>query len=120
MGKDNVLLEKSFALGVRCFHVAKVLREQRQEYVLSKQLLRCGTSIGANAEEANATHTKRGFAGKLQISLKEAREAHYWVRMLKAVDILSDTESSSLLQDIDEIIFILTAILKTTRENMDS
>jgi four helix bundle protein len=116
--KENPLLHKTFAFAVRAFNVSKYLREQKNEYIISKQLARCCMSIGANAEEGNAAQSKKEFASKLQISYKEAIEAHYWVRLLEATNQLSLAESKSLKNDIEEILILLTAILKTTNNNL--
>jgi four helix bundle protein len=81
MKKDNVVQIKSYAFAVRIVNVFKYLSEEKKEYVLSKQLLRCGTSIGANIEEAIGGQTEKDFFAKLTISYKEARETHYWIRL---------------------------------------
>jgi four helix bundle protein len=117
--KDNLILEKTFAFAVRCYKLGKYLRETRKAFIAADQILRSGASIGANAEEANACHTKKDFAAKMQIAYREAKETHYWLRLLKDTGELSDHEAGSLLQDLDEIIYILTAILKSTRSTLD-
>jgi four helix bundle protein len=83
MKNDNVVQIKSYAFAVRIIKVFKYLSEQKKEFVLSKQLLRCGTSIGANIEEAIGGQSEKDFFAKLTISYKEARETHYWIRLLK-------------------------------------
>ncbi len=80
MKKDNVIQEKSFAFAVRIVHLYKFLTEEKIEFILSKQLLRSGTSIGANVEEAIGGQSSRDFYAKLSISYKEARESKYWIR----------------------------------------
>lgn len=115
--KGNVLLEKTFAFAVRGFNVAKYLRENRQEYIASKQFARCSMSVGANAEEANASQSKKEFIAKLQISYKEAKEAHYWVRLLESTSQITATEAHSLKHDIDEICKIISSIIMTTQKN---
>jgi len=83
MKKDNVLQEKSYAFAIRIVNAYKYLVEDKKEYVLSKQLLRCGTSIGANTEEAIGGQSEKDFYAKLNIVYKEARETHYWIRLLR-------------------------------------
>lgn len=115
MKQDNIIQTKSFAFAVRIINVYKYLVEDRKEYVLSKQLLRCGTSIGANIEEAIGGHSQKDFFAKLTISYKEARETKYWIRLLKESDYLSTAQSHSLLDDIEEILKIIGAIQKTLK-----
>jgi four helix bundle protein len=115
MKKDNVVQIKSYAFAVRIVKVFNYLSEQRKEYVLSKQLLRCGTSIGANIEEAIGGQSEKDFFAKLTISYKEARETHYWIRLLKDTDYLSVEEADNLLKDVDELLRIIGSIQKTLR-----
>ena len=117
MKKDNVVQIKSYAFAVRIVKVFNYLSEQRKEYVLSKQLLRCGTSIGANIEEAIGGQSEKDFFAKLTISYKEARETHYWIRLLKDTDYLSVEEADSLLKDVDELLRIIGSIQKTLRNS---
>jgi len=84
---------------------------------LSKQLLRCGTSIGANIEEAIGGQSSKDFFAKLTISYKEARETHYWIRLLKDTSYLSLEEADSLLKDVDELLRIIGSIQKTIRNS---
>jgi four helix bundle protein len=93
---------------------------KKKEYVLSKQLLRCGTSIGANINEAQAGQSKADFIAKMSISSKEARESKYWIDLLIKTDYLDINEShvQSILKDIEEIIKLLTSIIKTSQGNM--
>jgi len=86
--------------------------------VLSKQLLRSGTSIGANIEEALNGQSKRDYLMKMNISLKEASETHYWLRLLTASDILTDKESRSIMNDCEELLKMLTSIVRTTADNL--
>jgi len=117
MKKDNVVQIKSYAFAVRIVKVFNYLSEQRKEYVLSKQLLRCGTSIGANIEEAIGGQSEKDFFAKLTISYKEARETHYWIRLLKDTDYLSVEEADNLLKDVDELLRIIVSIQKTLRNS---
>jgi four helix bundle protein len=97
--------------------VCRKLQEVHKEYVLSKQLLRAGTSIGANIEEAIGGQSRKDFYAKLSIAYKEARETKYWIRILTDSAILSETESSKLLKDIEELLRILASILLSTGRN---
>jgi four helix bundle protein len=119
MRKDNVLLDKSFAFSLRIIKAYKYLKENQKEYILSKQILRSGTSIGANAEEANAGQSKKDFIAKLQISYKEAHETHYWIRLLLGSEFLTEESANSLLKDLDEIIILLRTILRTAKDNLN-
>ena len=117
MKNDNVVQIKSYAFAVRIIKVFKFLSEQKKEFILSKQLLRCGTSIGANIEEAIEGQSGKDFFAKLTISYKEARETHYWIRLLKDTDYLSVEEADSLLKDVDELLRIIGSIQKTLRNS---
>ena len=117
---DNVLVNKSFNFAVRVINLYKYLCDDKQEYVLSKQLLRCGTSIGANINESQEAQSKKDFLSKLSISLKEARESKYWIELLKETKYLTDKEANSLLVDLTEIIKLLVSIIKTTKKNLSN
>ena len=109
----NVSVEKSFEFAVRIVNVYKYLIREHKEYVLSKQLLRCGTSIGANISEAQRGQSKADFLAKMSIALKEANETQYWLQLLYRTEYLSRDQYDSLRKDIDELNSILTAICKT-------
>jgi len=94
--------------------------DEKKEYVLSKQLLRCGTSVGANIEEAIGGQSEKDFFAKLTIAYKEARETHYWIRLLTDTKYLNKNESKSLLQDIEEILKIIGSIQTTIRKKKNS
>jgi four helix bundle protein len=113
--KENVIQIKSYAFAVRIVKVYKYLCEEKKEYVLSKQLLRSGTSIAANIEEAIGGQTDKDFFAKLTIAYKEARETHYWIRLLTDTDYISKKENESLIFDIDELLRIIGSIQKTLR-----
>ncbi|WP_299059655.1 four helix bundle protein [uncultured Polaribacter sp.] len=115
MKKDNIIQIKSYNFAVRVVKLYKHLSQEKKEFVLSKQLLRSGTSIGANIEEAIGGQSRKDFFAKLTIAYKEARESHYWIRLLKDTDFLSEKESTSLLTDIEEILKIIGSIQKTVR-----
>ncbi|MFK7970898.1 MAG: four helix bundle protein [Bacteroidia bacterium] len=118
MKTRNILLDKSYSFALRVIKCCKYLRKERREYVLSKQLLRSGTSIGANAHEANVAQSKKEFIAKLQISLKEAHETYYWLRLLVDAKYLSPKEGLSMQNDCLELIKILTSIIKSSRKNL--
>ena len=109
--------EKSFQFAIRIVNLYKYMTNRKKEFVLSKQLLRCGTSIGANIAEAQQGQSRADFISKLSIALKEAYEADYWIRLLQATDFLSDSAFSSLINDCRELEKMLTAIIKSTKSN---
>ena len=115
--RDNIILDKSFEFAIRVVKLYKYLCDEKKEYVLSKQLLRCGTSIGANINEAQAGQSKADFIAKMSISSKEARESKYWIDLLIKTDYLDINEShvQFILKDIEEIIKLLTSIIKTSQ-----
>ncbi len=116
---NNHILDKSFDFAVRIVNLCKYLQNDKKEYVLSKQLIRSGTSIGANVNEAQAAQSTNDFIAKLSIASKEARETKYWIDLLVKTDYLpSDSQKVKSLQDENmELVKILTSIIKTTREN---
>ena len=118
--KENVLKDKAYAFALEIIKVYKTLTEQQREYVLSKQLLRAGTSIGANLEEADGAQSKRDFLHKVSISFKEARETHYWIRLLNDSQYLPNEAASLLQQQCDELLKIMTAVIKTTKANLQN
>ena len=95
MKKDNIVQIKSYAFAIRIIKTYQFLCENKKEFVLSKQLLRCGTSVGANIEEAIGAQSDKDFYAKLTIAYKEARETHYWIRLLKDTDYLTEEEYKS-------------------------
>jgi len=111
----NAIEEKSFHFAVRIVKLCKYLREDRKEYILSKQLMRSGTSIGANIIESQQAQSRADFISKLNIALKEAVETNYWLRLLQVTDYLTDSEYQSIITDCKELEKLLTAILKTSR-----
>jgi four helix bundle protein len=103
MKTDNIIQEKSFAFAVRIVNASRYLKNEKQEYVLSKQILKSGTSIGGNVEEAIGGQSTADFLSKLSIAYKEARETCYWLNLLKATEYLSIEMADSLLKDASEI-----------------
>ena len=113
--KENILLEKTFEFAVRIINAYRHLVKEHREFVLSKQLLRSGTSIGANSEEAVGGQSRSDFAAKLAIAYKEARETKYWIRLLHATGYFEDAQAESLSEDAEELLRILGKILVTTK-----
>ena len=118
--KDNIVKEKSFTFAVRVVRAYQVLSVERKEFVISKQFLRCGTSIGANIEEAIGAQSKADFISKLSIAYKEARETHYWIRLLKETGYLSESEANNLLCDVEELLKIIARIKMTAIESINN
>ena len=113
--KDNVVVDKSYAFSLKIIRIYKRLAQVRREYVLSKQVLRSGTSIGANVEEAVGAQSTKDFVSKLAIAYKEARETHYWLRLLRDSDYLTREEAAPLIQDCEELVRIIGSIGKTMK-----
>ena len=113
--KDNIIVNKSFDFAVKTVRIYQKLTLEKREFVLSKQLLKSGTSIGANIEEAVGGFSRKDFIAKLQISYKEARETKYWLKLLYVTNYIDKTDSESLLADTEEILKILVSILKTSK-----
>ena len=111
----NIIEEKSFAFAVRIVNLYKHLNETKKEFVLSKQLLRSGTSIGANIAEAEQAQSTADFISKMSIALKEASETKYWIRLLASTSYLTEAESVSILNDCVELEKILVSIIKSTK-----
>ena len=111
----NIIEDKSFDFAVRIVKLNKYLNEQKKEFVLSKQLLRSGTSIGANIAEAQQAQSNADFLSKMNISLKEAAETKYWIRLLKATDYLTESETQSILSECIEIEKLLYSIVRTSK-----
>ena len=113
MAKENLIVDKTFSFALKIISLYKELSSNKKEYVLSKQILRSGTSIGANVSEATEAQSKADFVHRLSIALKEARETEYWIRLLIGAEYISP--ATPLKEDINEIIRILTAIIKTSK-----
>ena len=114
--EENIVAQKSRNFALRCIKLYKYLTNEQKEFVLSKQLLRSGTSIGANIKEAIRGQSKADFGAKMNIALKEAVETDYWLRLLQASDYLSEIEFSSIYNDCRELEKMLTAIVKTAKQ----
>ena len=111
---DNVIESKSFDFAVRIVHLYKHLTKTKREFVMANQLLRCGTSIGANVAEGEKAQSKADFNAKMNIAMKEANETYYWLRLLHKTEYLTEKEFLSMQKDIREILAIITAICKKT------
>lgn len=116
--KENILINKSFNFAVRIIKLYKYLSENNKEYILSKQLLRSGTSIWANIQESQDAQSKKDFLSKLSISLKESKETLYWLKLLKDTEYIKTNEFDSINKDLLEIIKLFTSIIKTTKQNL--
>ena len=115
----SLIKDKSYCFALKIIGLYKVLLKQN-EFILSKQLLKSGTSIGANVEEALAGQSRADFLSKMSIASKEARETNYWLRLLKDSGIISKTEIEPLLAESESIAKILTSIVKTTSQNKNN
>jgi four helix bundle protein len=115
MRKDNVVRDKSFGFALRVVKLYKYLSEEKREFVLSKQLLRAGTSVGANVREAEQAESHADFIHKMSIALKEANECGYWLELLHQGDYIEGKAFESLHEDLTEILKLLTSIIKTSK-----
>ena len=117
--ENNIIAEKTVAFAIRIVKCSKYLQYEKNEYIMSKQLLRCGTSIGANIHESIFAQSKADFISKLSISLKEASEASYWLTILNQTDYIDEHIFKSFKKDIDEIIRIIISAIKTAKKNAE-
>ena len=115
--KENIIKNKSFDFALRIVKLYQYLSEQKKEFVLSKQLLRSGTSIGANIREADQAESKADFIHKLSISLKEANESEYWIELLYKSGYMEETHFISIQTDLKELLKLLTSIIKSSKKN---
>ncbi|MBL4708015.1 MAG: four helix bundle protein [Flavobacteriales bacterium] len=118
MKKENPALDKSYAFALKVVKLSFKIQEERKEYVLSKQLLRSATSIGANTEEAIGAQSDKDFLHKISIAYKEARESHYWIRLMGDSELIVRDDSENLLLDVEEILRILGSIQKTLKQKL--
>jgi four helix bundle protein len=114
-GRDNIIVKKSYAFALKIINLYKFLTNNK-EYVMSKQILRCGTSIGANVHEGVASQSKRDFIYKLGIAVKEGRETSYWLNLLKDSNYITQEQFLRLNNDCNELLKILNSIILTTKE----
>jgi four helix bundle protein len=113
--KKNIVQEKSYAFALRMVKLYRWLCEEKKEYVLSKQILRSGTSIGTNVEEAIGGMSDKDFSAKMTIAYKEARETHYWLRLIHDSGLIDKAAFESVTQDCDELLKLLGSITKTMK-----
>lgn len=117
--KDSVR-DKSYAFALRMIKMYQHLTKDKQEFILSKQVLRSGTSIGANIEEASGAQPNKDFLAKMTIAYKEARETHYWLRLLHDSGYFTENAAISILNDCEELLKMLASIKKTTQSRLNS
>ena len=115
---ESIIERKSFNFSVRIVKLYKFLNIQKREFIISKQLIRSGTSIGANVSEAEQAQSRADFISKLNIALKETRETKYWLRLLSSTGYLNEKQSNSILNDCTELEKILVSIIKTSKRNI--
>ena len=116
MDHQQAIQDKSFHFAVRIVNLCRYLRDGQKEYILSKQLMRSGTSIGANVAEAQQAQIKPDFINKMNVALKEAYETNYWLRLLHATQYLNTKEYESIIADYLEVVKLLVAIVKSAKE----
>lgn len=116
--KISLVYEKAFCFAIRIVNLYKYLTIEKKEYILSKQVLRSGTSIGANIKEALQAQSRKDYLSKMNIALKEASETEYWLELLIETNYIDKNQSSSILQDCVEINKMLIAIVKTTKDSL--
>lgn len=114
---NNIILNKTYLFAVKIVKLSQYLVSEKKEFVLSKQILRSGTSIGANTEEAIGGFSKKDFIYKLNIAYKEARETKYWLRILKDTGYINNDTFKTLFDELEQILKILFSIIKKSREN---
>jgi four helix bundle protein len=112
---DNVIQSKSYEFAVRIVRLYQHMCVEKREYVLSKQILRCGTSIGANVEEAICGQSRADFVSKMSVAYEEARETSYWLRLLKDTDYLTPSQFTNIHADAEELYRIIASILKSSK-----
>ena len=118
MKQENIIQTKSYEFSIKVVNLYRFLSEEKREYVLSKQLLRSGTSIGANVEEGIGGQSAKDFFAKLNIAYKEARESHYWLRLLKDTGYLEVEKATGYINDCDELLRIIGSIIKTMKTKL--
>ena len=116
---NNIIEKKSFDFAVRRVNLYKYLIDNKKEFVMAKQLLRCGTSIGANVAEAEQAQSKADFISKMNIALKETVETKYWIKLMHETGFLSDVEFDSIVPDCNELNKILSSIILSSKQQYD-
>ncbi len=117
--KENIVKDKSYNFSLRIINLYKYLTDKKKEFVLSKQILRCGTSIGANVEEAIGGQSKKDFINKISIAYKESRECHYWIRLLRDSSFIDSNSAGSMLNDCDDLIRLTGKIISSAKKSND-
>lgn len=120
MKTGNVIQDKSYAFAVKIIRICRSIMDEKKEFVLSKQLLRSGTAIGALVEEAIGGQTDKDFFSKMTIAYKEARETKYWIRLLKDSGLLSEMAALDLINDVEELLKIIGSIQKSMRVKIEN
>lgn len=115
--KENILRDKSYSFAIRIVKLSQYLQNDKKEFVLSKQILRSGTAIGALVREAEYGQSKTDFIHKLSIALKEANETEYWINISRDTNYINEKLCKSLLQDCEELLKLLTTSIKTAKQN---
>ena len=116
---ENILKLKSYNFAIRIVRLSQYLINEKKEYVISKQVLRCGTAVGALIRESEYGETKKDFIHKLQISLKETSETEYWINILRDTGYIDDNLCSSLVNDCKELLKLLITSVKTAKKNIN-
>ena len=116
MKEENPVVQKSKAFAIRIIRLYQHLTSEKKEFILSKQILRSGTSIGANIKESTRAQSTADFQSKMQIALKEADETEYWLELLMETDYITEKAGKSLINDCEELIKLIVAIVKTSKE----
>ncbi len=117
MKTDNLIVDKSKEFAIRMIRLYQHLEEKKQGFALSRQVLRSGTSIGANVKEASRAQSKADFIAKMQIALKEASETEYWIELLMETKYITEKAGESLLEDCQSLIKMIMTIVKTAKDN---
>jgi four helix bundle protein len=120
MKENNLIQKKSYDFAVRIVKLYQSLAKDKKEYIISKQILRSGTSVGSNIEEAIGAQSDKDFFAKITIAYKEARETHYWIRLLADTDYLNEEVKNDLLSDVNTILRVITKIQKTMKTKLMS
>jgi four helix bundle protein len=115
---DNVILKKTFALAVESIKIGRELQTEKKEYIVSKQLMRSSTSVGAMVREAQQAESKADFIHKMAIALKEANETEYWIELLEATDLIEGINIVPITASLKESVKMLTSIVKTAKSNL--
>jgi four helix bundle protein len=119
MGKQNILKDKSFSFALRIVKAYKYIAKEKNEFVLSKQLLRCGTAIGALVREAEYAQSPQDFINKMSIALKEANETEYWLMLLKESEYIDNNVFLSVITDCQELLRLLISTVNTSKKKLD-